>query len=280
LTGVLNSADMQLGLEDKLVLVKGSTNGIGESIAKAFATAGAKVIINGRSKENVDKVVEAMKKDDRKVFGVCGDVSTAEGTASVTEQISKIGELDVLVCNVGIFETKAFEDIADEDWLQYFNVNVMSTVRLSRFYLPKMLKRSKVDEKWFGRIIFIASEAGIKPIPNMVHYSMTKSAIIGLARGLAETTKGTSVTVNSILAGPTWTEGVEKYFEGLAKVEKVPLKTMVNDYFTKYDGSASLIQRFLKPEEVANTVLFVGSAAASAVNGAAQRAEGGLIRSL
>ena len=183
---------MELNLKGEVVLITGSTSGIGKEIAKGFARGGARVVINGRF-ENKVKVVSKEFSQYGKVSGVAADVSSAEGVEHLFTEATKIGEVDALVNNVGIFEVKAFEDVTDDDWFHYFNVNVMSAVRLSRKILPGMLKRKT------GSIIMIASEAGVKPMPEMIHYSVTKTALIGLARGLAELTTGTNVSVNSVL---------------------------------------------------------------------------------
>jgi len=274
---------MELNLEDKLVLVTGSTFGIGKAIAIAFVKAKSRVIVNGRKKDAVDATVLELEgilskeKGRREIYGIVGDVGDLQAVTSLEKEIAKIGPLDVLICNVGIFETKPFETITDEEWMHYFNVNVLGTVRLCRSYLPQMIERSKKDSNWFGRVVIIASDAGVKPLHQMIHYSVTKSAQIGLARALAELTKGTNVTVNSVLAGPTWTEGVENYMIHLAKDEKTTVDSLAKNYFSSIE-TTSLINRYLKPEEIANTVLFLSSSAASAINGASQRSEGGLIR--
>jgi len=274
---------MDLKLEGKLVLVTGSTLGIGKAIAKAFVQAKARVIVNGRKKDAVDATVkeleEILSKENgrREIYGIVGDVGDLQATTALDKEIAKIGPVDILICNVGIFETKPFETITDEEWMHYFNVNVLGTVRLCRSYLPQMIERSKKDKDWFGRVVIIASDTGVKPIHQMIHYSVTKTAQIGLARALAELTKGTNVTVNSILAGPTWTEGMENYMEHLSKDENTTVESLTKNYFSSIE-STSLINRYLKPEEIANTVLFISSAAASAINGSSQRSEGGLIR--
>ena len=261
---------MELNLKDKLVLITGSTSGIGKEIAKVFCREGARVVMNGRSEDRVKAVFEELSQYG-KVSGIAADVSTAEGVECLFTEATRIGEVDVLVNNVGIFEVKPFEDTTDEDWFHYFNVNVMTAVRLSRKILPGMLERKT------GRIIMIASEAGVKPMPEMIHYSVTKTALIGLARGLAELTKGTDVSVNSVLAGPTWTDGAKNYFEGISKAEGRPLNDVTRDFFTK-ENPTSIIQRFATVEEVAAMVVFLSSV--SAVNGSAQRIEGGIIRSI
>lgn len=263
---------MNLQLEDKLVVVTGSTSGIGKGIVKSFLQEGAKVIVNGRNKSRVEETVIDLSNLGN-VYGIAADLSDAPQAQEFIEKIKEYGEVDVLVNNMGIFEVKEFENITDEEWMNYFNVNVLSAVRLSRSFLPEMLKRNT------GRIINIASEAGLKPLPQMIPYSVSKTALISLSRGMAELTKGTNVTVNSVLAGPTWTEGVESYMIGAAKAENEDLELFSENYF-KNNEPSSLIQRFTTVEEVADTVVFIASKKASAINGTAQRVEGGIIRSL
>ncbi|PZE21512.1 SDR family NAD(P)-dependent oxidoreductase [Paenibacillus xerothermodurans] len=265
---------MDLGLNGKRVLVTGSTMGIGKAIAKSFAAEGADVIVNGRDEATVQRTVEELSAHGpSQIMGIAADLTSDQDVKKLVRRIDDMGGLDVLVNNVGIFEAKPFEQVTDEEWLRYFNVNVMSAVRLSRIYLPKMLERNK------GRVILIASEAGLKPLPLMIHYSVTKTALIGLARGLAELTKGTGVTVNSVLPGPTWTEGVEQFMIGAAQSEGMELESVIADYFKKNEPT-SLIQRFAAVEEVADTVVYLASEKASAINGSSQRVEGGIIRAL
>ncbi|MBU8683444.1 3-oxoacyl-[acyl-carrier-protein] reductase FabG [Bacillus licheniformis] len=263
---------MDLKLKNKLVLVTGSTAGIGKATAEAFLAEGAEVIVNGRTEEKVQSVVDELSRHGN-VHGIAADLSDPDESRALVEKTAEIGELDVLVNNMGFFEVKDFTEVTDEEWLNYFEVNVLSAVRLCRAFLPAMLKRNK------GRILNLASEAGIKPLPQMIPYSMTKTALISLSRGLAEMTKGTNVTVNSVLPGPTWTEGVANYMEGAAAQEKTDLDTFVKDYF-KVNEPTSLIQRYAKPEEVASTIVYLASEKAAAINGSAQRVEGGIIRSI
>ncbi|MFN2744233.1 MULTISPECIES: SDR family NAD(P)-dependent oxidoreductase [Bacillus] len=263
---------MDLQLKNKLVLVTGSTAGIGKAAAEAFLTEGARVIINGRTEDKVQSVVDELSKYGT-VHGIAADLSDPKQSRTLIEKTEQIGELDILVNNMGFFEVKDFADVTDEEWLEYFEVNVLSAVRLCRAFLPKMLKRNA------GRILNLASEAGIKPLPQMIPYSMTKTSLISLSRGLAEMTKGTNVTVNSVLPGPTWTEGVANYMKGAAEAENTDLDTFVKDYF-KVNEPTSLIQRYAKPEEVASTIVYLASEKAAAINGSAQRVEGGIIRSI
>jgi NAD(P)-dependent dehydrogenase (short-subunit alcohol dehydrogenase family) len=205
------------------------------------------------------------------VIGKAGDLTNSDDADALCAFARELGEVDILVNNVGIFSVKPFEELTDDDWMRYFDINVMSAVRMSRVFLPAMLRRGS------GSIINMASEAGVKPLPQMVHYSVTKTAMLGLTRGMAELTKGTGVRVNSILPGPTWTAGVEAYFDGLAAQKGEPLETIVDNYF-KVDEPTSLIQRFVQPDEVARMIVTISASTAS--NGAAHRIEGGIVRSI
>ncbi|MGG1007458.1 SDR family oxidoreductase [Bacillus velezensis] len=263
---------MELQLEQKLVLITGSTSGIGKAAAKSFLAEGAEVIINGRKKETVERTVEELSAYGT-VHGIAADLSRQDEADDLIKRAGGIGEVDILVNNLGFFEVKDFAEVSDDEWTRYFEVNVMSAVRLCRRFLPQMLERNS------GRILNISSEAGVKPLAQMIPYSMTKTALISLSRGMAEMTKGTNVTVNSVLPGPTWTEGVASYMEGAAKAAGEDTDSFVRDYF-KVNEPTSLIQRYATPEEVANTIVFLASSAASAINGTAQRVEGGIIRSI
>lgn len=254
-------------LDQKITLVTGSTKGIGKAIAEAFVDKKARVVVHGRTREEVEEVQSSIGA----YSCVVGDLGTAEGCDSVIAQLDRLGPVGVLVNNAGIFGVEDFFKIDDEEWLRYFQVNVMSSVRLCRALMPAMLKNN------WGRIINVASEAAIKPLPQMIHYSMTKTALVSLARGMAELTKGTRVTVNSLLPGPTWTAGVEAYFEGLAAEEGKPAKELIDNYFAEHEPT-SLIQRFIDVEEVAHAAVFL--AMNGAVNGSAQRVEGGIVRSI
>ena len=261
---------MDMRLDGKTALVTGSTTGIGREIARRFAREGVSVIVNGRTRDRVDRTVAELKAEG-KVHGITADVSSLSDVEELCRQAEKIGPVDILVNNVGIFEVKPFVETTDEEWMHYFNVNFMSAVRLSRALLPGMLSRNR------GSIIMIASEAGVKPMHEMVHYSVTKTALIGLARGLAELTKGTDVNVNSVLVGPTWTDGARNYFEGISRQEERPLEEVIREFF-EVGNPTSLIQRFIKVEEVASLILTITSV--PAINGSAQRVEGGIIRSI
>ena len=261
---------MDLGLKDKLVLVTGSGSGIGKATAQAYLEEGARLIVHGLTDEEVSACVDDLSQLGS-VEGIAADLTNSGDATKLAEFAQARGNIDVLVNNVGIFSVKPFEDLTDEDWMYYFNINVMSAVRMSRVFLPAMLKRND------GSIINMASEAAVKPLPQMVHYSVTKTAMLGLTRGMAELTKGTKVRVNSILPGPTWTEGVEAYFDGLAEQKGEPLDVIVDNYF-KTDEPTSLIQRFVKPDEVARMIVTISASTAS--NGAAHRIEGGIVRNI
>ena len=261
---------MDLGLKDKLVLVTGSGSGIGKATAKTYLQEGARLIVHGLTEEEVAACVDDLSPLGE-VTGIAADLTKQTDATALADFARAQGEVDILVNNVGIFSVKPFEDLTDEDWMHYFNINVLSAVRMSRIFLPAMLKRGT------GAIINMASEAAVKPLPQMVHYSVTKTAMLGLTRGMAELTKGTKVRVNSILPGPTWTEGVEAYFDGLADQKGEPLDAIIDNYF-KSDEPTSLIQRFVQPDEVARMVVTISASTAS--NGAAHRIEGGIVRNI
>ena len=263
---------MDLQLSNKLALVTGSTSGIGKGIAETLLKEGAEVIVNGRTEERVNNLVEELSSLG-KVHGIVADLSKADESEKLVDEVNKLGNLDILINNMGMFEVKAFEEVTDEEWMTYFQTNVVSAVRLSRQFLPEMLARDT------GRVLNIASEAGVKPLAQMIPYSVTKSSLISLSRGLAEMTKGTNVTVNSVLPGPTWTDGVAGFMKGAAAEEGKNLEKFTEDYF-KDNEPTSLIQRFATVEEVASTVTFLASPLSSAINGSAQRVEGGIIRSV
>lgn len=263
---------MDLQLDGKRALVTGSTVGIGFDIAKALVEEGAQVIVNGRTEERVSEAKRRIAAEipNSKIAGVAADLSSSDG---VTRIIKACPELDILVNNVGIFEPRAFDQISDADWLRFFEVNVMSGVRLSRHYLPRM-----EDRNW-GRIVFISSESAANIPAEMIHYGVTKTAQVALARGIAETTIGTGVTVNSVLPGPTLSEGVGTFLLQLAKERGLTLDEMEKQFFETARPS-SLIKRFIQPEEVASLVTYVCSPLSSATNGAALRVDGGVVRSI
>ena len=263
---------MKIDLSGKTAVVTGSTSGIGRAIAKGLAAVGARVVVNGRSKDRVDAAMAELSAavPGSSFVGVAADVSTADGCAAL---VKAIPDTDILINNAGIFEPKDFFDIPDEDWFRFFDVNVMSGVRLSRAYMPGMMKRN------WGRIVFIASESGIMIPREMIHYGMTKTAQLAISRGLAELTRGTAVTVNAVLPGPTMSEGVKTFVADLAK-QNGQSETEAAANFVKQHRPGSLIQRFADVEEIANMVVYVSSTQASATNGAALRAEGGLLQSI
>lgn len=261
---------MDLGLKHQLVLVTGSASGIGKATARMFLQEGAHVVVHGLTDDEVAACVEDLSRFG-KVVGMAADLTDPDQAVALCAFAKQQGAIDVLVNNVGVFSVKAFEELSDADWMQYFDINVLSAVRMSRAILPRMLERGT------GSIVNLASEAGVKPLPQMIHYSVTKTAMLGLSRGMAELTKGTGVRVNSVLPGPTWTEGVETYFEGLAAQKGAPMEDVIESYF-RTDEPTSLIQRFVEVDEVARTIVTV--AANKAVNGGAHRVEGGIIRSI
>jgi NAD(P)-dependent dehydrogenase (short-subunit alcohol dehydrogenase family) len=263
---------MQLGLEGKTALVTGSTAGIGYAAAVGLAREGASVVVNGRTQARVDEAVGKIKSKtgNDKVSGVAADLGTADGCA---EAIKQVPSVDILVNNLGIFEPKEFAEITDADWMRFFETNVLSGVRLSRHYLPLMQ-----GQNW-GRIVFVSSESAVNIPAEMLHYGMTKTAQLAVARGLAELTVGTNVTVNSVLPGPTKSEGVGTFIAQMAKAHGGDEKAVEEEFFKSVRPS-SLIHRFETPDEVAAMITFVCSAAESAVNGAALRVEGGVVRSI
>jgi NAD(P)-dependent dehydrogenase (short-subunit alcohol dehydrogenase family) len=263
---------MNIDLRGKSALVTGSTTGIGHAIAKGLTGSGADVVVNGRTQAKVDAAVAALAKavPGSKVRGVAADVSTAAGCQTL---VAALPDVDILINNAGIFEPKGFFDIPDEDWSRFFEVNVMSGVRLSRAYLSGMLKRN------WGRIVFISSESALNIPKEMIHYGMTKTAQLAVSRGLAEMTRGTAVTVNSVLPGPTMSEGVETFVKDLAKQNGQSVDEAASQ-FVKQFRPTSLLQRFASVEEIANMVVYVASKEASATNGAALRAEGGIVQTI
>jgi NAD(P)-dependent dehydrogenase (short-subunit alcohol dehydrogenase family) len=263
---------MDLQLNGKLALVSGSTAGIGYGIALALANEGARVVVNGRTQTRVDAAVEKLKASGSKgsVEGFAADLGTSAGFHHI---IDKYPEVDILVNNLGIFEVKPFEQIADQDWFRFFEVNVMSGVRLSRHYLPRMQQRG------WGRIVFISSESALQIPKEMIHYGMTKTAQLAIARGLAETTAGTGVTVNSVLAGPTASEGVGGFIEEMAASRKISREEVEQEFFRNVRPS-SLLRRFATVDEVAAMVAFVCSPVSAATNGAALRVDGGVVQAI
>lgn len=263
---------MEFKLADKTALVTGSTAGIGFAIAAGLAREGARVYVNGRTAERVQSALGRIREQtpQARVAPAVADLSGAAGAAGLTRELPAV---DILVNNVGIFEPKPFAEISDADWLRFFETNVMSGVRLARHYLPAMRERN------WGRIVFISSESGLNIPAEMIHYGVTKTAQLAVARGLAETTTGTGVTVNAVLPGPTASEGVATFVEQMAVAEGISFAEMEQRFFRTARPS-SLLQRFATPEEVANLVVYVCSAASSATNGASLRVDGGVVRSI
>ncbi|HEY4924229.1 MAG TPA: SDR family oxidoreductase [Roseiarcus sp.] len=260
---------MDLKLKGKRALVSGSTAGIGLAIAATLAGEGARVIVNGRAQSSVDAIVKELRSSGGDVDGFAGDLSKA---ASAGELARQYPEVDILVNNLGIFEPKPFEEIPDEDWARFFNVNVLSGIRLARLFLPAM-KRAN-----WGRIIFISSESAVQIPAEMIHYGMTKTAQLAVSRGLAEAVAGTGITVNCVLPGPTKSRGVGDFVETLAKAGGKSFEEVEKEFFEKVRPT-SLIKRFASPEEAASLVAYVASPLASAITGAALRVDGGVIKS-
>lgn len=259
---------MNFHLEKKLALVSGSTKGIGHAIAVGLAREGARVIVNGRTQRSVDEALAKLREQvpDATAEGFAGDLSEC---AQVDTLVARYPEVNVLVSNLGIFGRQPFEQISDDEWQRYFDVNVMSGVRLSRAYLPQMKKRN------WGRIVFVSSESGVQIPVEMIHYGMTKSAQLALSRGLAESCAGTGVTVNAVLPGPTHTEGLDR------RVQETGGGKSFQEFekaFFETQRPSSLIKRYATIEEVANMVVYVCSEASSATTGAALRVEGGILR--
>ena len=263
---------MNLQLEGKKALVTGSTAGIGFAIARVLAGEGASVVVTGRTQNRVDAALKRIQQQIREanVSGIATDLATAHGTAKC---IDRVPSVDILVNNLGVYEPKPFEKITDDDWHSIIETNFMSGVRLCRHYLPQMQTAD------WGRIIFISSESAVNIPVEMIHYGVTKTMQVALARGLAETTSGTGVTVNSILAGPTRSEGVEQFIADVARTKGIAAAQVEKDFFKSVRPS-SLLQRFATIEEVAALVAFVASPLSSATNGAALRVEGGVLRSI
>lgn len=263
---------MDLQLAGKLVFISGSTKGIGRAIAEALLREGARVIINGRTGT---AAVAADLAGQGEVVAIDGDLADAQESLRICSEIESHGQLDVLVNNMGIFNPQPFAEIPDDEWRRFLDINVLSTVRLCRHFFPKMLQQD------FARIINISSEAGMRGLESMVHYSVTKGAQIVMGRGLANLTKGSgnNVTVNSVLPGPTRTEGVNQWLKESAQGQGKSEEQFVAEFFRETEPD-SLLQRFIQPEEIASVVAFIASPLSAAINGASIRAEGGLIKSI
>ncbi len=263
---------MDLQVQGKRALITGSSAGIGYAIAERLALEGASVIVNGRTQRRVDQALAALARSGARgsAEGLAADLGTAEG---ISQALKQFPDVDILVNNLGIFEPKAFEEISDADWLRFFEVNVMSGVRLSRHYLPRMKQRN------WGRIVFISSESAVQIPAEMIHYGMTKTAQLAISRGLAETTAGTNVTVNTVMPGPTGSEGVLGFVDQLASQQKSDRASVEREFFTSMRPT-SLLKRMIEPKEIGAFVAFICSPLASATNGAALRADGGVVRSI
>jgi NAD(P)-dependent dehydrogenase (short-subunit alcohol dehydrogenase family) len=263
---------MDLGLRGKLAVVSGSTAGIGFAIARTLAREGARIVINGRTEKRVSAAAETIRMEMRgaEVLEVAADLGTAAGVKQFTEQVPTA---DILVNNLGIFEIKRFLEISDEDWLRFYETNVLSGVRLTRHYLPEMLRKN------WGRVIFISSESGQQIPSEMVHYGMTKTAQIAVARGVAESIAGTNVTANSVLVGPTASEGVGDFVQSMALQQAISKEQVEKEFFEKVRPS-SLLKRFETTEEIAAVVAFIASTQSASISGASVNADGGVIRSI
>ncbi len=263
---------MDLDLHGKIAVVTGSTAGIGWSAALGLAQQGAHVVVSGRTQARVDAAVAEIARlaSTTDVRGVAADLGTQRGCDAL---IAAVPRADILVNNVGIFEPKPFGEIDDADWLRFFETNVLSGVRLSRAYLPAMRERN------WGRIIFVSSESGVQIPVEMIHYGVTKTAQIALARGIAESVTGTGITVNSVLPGPTRSEGVETFVQQLAASQQIDEATMEKQFFADARPS-SLLKRFLTTDEVANAIVYLCTNAASGTTGSAMRVDGGVVRAI
>jgi NAD(P)-dependent dehydrogenase (short-subunit alcohol dehydrogenase family) len=257
---------MDLQLKNRTAIVTGGSAGIGLAIVQALTAEGVTVTVPGRGKEKLDKALAGIPN----VKAIVADPATAEGVQSLIEQVPAT---DILINNLGVYEPKAFTDITDADWLTIFETNVLSGVRLSRHYFPGMLKRNN------GRVLFISSESGVMTPAEMIHYGVTKSSQLALSRGLAELTRGTAVTVNTVMPGPTRSEGIVEFLEKISSIPNPTPEQAEKEFFEKH-RSSSLLQRLIEAPEIANLVTFLASPLSSATNGAALRAEGGLLRSI
>ncbi|MEW1974674.1 SDR family oxidoreductase [Microbacterium profundi] len=262
---------MELNLGGRRAFVSGSTQGIGFAIARALLDEGVSVVVNGRSGEKVDDAVRRLKAPDADaaVTGIVADLGDEQQTAQLVQEL---GAVDILVNNVGLFELASFNDISDDDWQRYFTLNVMSGVRLSRHALPSMLERG------WGRIVFIGSESGVNIPADMVHYGVTKAAMLALSNGLAKLTHGTEMTVNTILGGPTYSDGVADTVAVLSQAQGIPADGLKRAIIG--ENRTSLLERFIEPEEIANLALYLASPLSSATNGAALRADGGVLTTI
>lgn len=263
---------MDLQLKGKTAFISGSTQGIGFAIAHKLLEEGAAVIINGRTETRINEAIDKLKQlvPDANVSGAAADFSKANEVNTLLESLP---DIDILINNAGIFEPKPFVEITDEDWFRFFEVNVLSGVRLSRYLFPKMLAKD------WGRIIFISSESAVNIPEEMIHYGTTKTAQLAISRGLAELTKGTNVTVNAILPGPTKSEGVGEFVKQMAASANITSEEAEKDFF-KTARPTSLLQRFASVEEIANLVTYIASPLSSGTNGSALKVDGGVAKSI
>jgi len=263
---------MDLQLNSKTAFISGSTQGIGFAIAKKLLEEGADVIINGRNKESVTIAVKKLTDEfpHLNISGLAADFSKADEVTRLIEQLPKV---NILINNVGIFEQKDFTEITDQDWYRFFEINVMSSIRLSRAILPTMLSNND------GRVIFISSESAVKVPSNMIHYAMTKTAMVSIARGLAELTRNSKVTINTILGGPTYSDGVAAVIGKIAAANGQEVESFKTALFHSINPN-SILQRFIDPSEIASLAVYLASPLAIATNGAALRADGGLLQTI
>ncbi|MBW1655294.1 SDR family NAD(P)-dependent oxidoreductase [Flavobacterium quisquiliarum] len=263
---------MNLKLEGKRAFISGSTQGIGYAIAQQLVAEKAEVIINGRNEEKTKLAVQKLQSEfpDAKISGIKADFGKKD---EVTNLLNQLNDIDILINNVGIFDLKNFEDIEEEDWYKIFEINVLSSIRLSKKLLPQML------EKKTGRIIFISSESGVNIPGNMIHYGMTKAAMTAVSNGLSKLTIGTEVTVNTILGGPTYSDGVASTIEQIASMQNIETEQMKN-IIMQQTNPHSLLQRFINPNEIASLAVYLSSPLAVATNGSSLRADGGVLKTI
>lgn len=258
---------MNLELQGKRAFITGSSAGIGFATAKSLVREGAAIVLNGRTEEKLNEAVEKLQQEfpEAAISGLVADFGQLH---AVEELLDKLPEIDILINNVGIYTSQSFFETPEEDWYRQFEVNVMSGVRLSKKLLPKMLSKN------WGRILFISSECATLVPVDMIPYSMTKAAILSVSRGLAQLTKGTGVTVNTVVPGSTLSEGAVQFLENVAQKEGKTKAQVEHAFFTEVRTS-SLLQRFAKVDEVANTITYLASPLSSATNGAAIKVDGG-----